>query len=113
MTRSLGVSFTLLMRVEAIIRAPRMADVAGLARFAEQSGFDGIGFPELGHDAFVISTVAVMATEHIRLNTAVAIAFPRSPTITAQTARGIQDVSGGRFGLGLGTQVRGHIERRF
>jgi len=53
------------------------------------------------------------STERIRLTTAVVIAFPRSPTVTALTAWDIQSLSKGRFVLGLGPQVKGHIERRF
>ena len=57
--------------------------------------------------------LAAQATGRVSLATAVALAFPRSPTVTAMTAWTLQRLSGGRFTLGLGSQVKGHIERRF
>ena len=65
------------------------------------------------HDPFLALTLAATATSRVTLETHVAIAFPRSPMVVAYTARDLQDLSGGRFRLGLGTQVKGHIERRF
>ena len=76
-------------------------------------GFDRITQPELNHDPFLPLAIAAEHTERVELATSVAIAFPRSPTVTAHLARDLQDLSGGRFVLGLGTQVKGHIERRF
>jgi probable F420-dependent oxidoreductase len=64
-------------------------------------------------DPYVVMALAAAATTRLRLTTAVAMAFPRSPTITAMSAWSIQKLSGGRFVLGLGSQVRGHITRRF
>lgn len=80
---------------------------------AEALGFDGILAAELKRDPLLTLTVAAGATERIRLATSVLIAFPRSPMVVAYQARNLQDLSGGRFALGLGTQVKGHIERRF
>ena len=68
---------------------------------------------ETAHDSFIPLTLAATSTTRALLQTSVAIAFPRSPMIAAYTARDLQDLSEGRFRLGLGTQVKGHIERRF
>lgn len=83
------------------------------AELIERLEFDRITTPELNRDPFLPLTVAAGVSERVELATAVAIAFPRSPTVAAQLARDLNDLSGGRFVLGLGTQVKGHIERRF
>lgn len=83
------------------------------ARVVEALGFDGLVLTETKEDPFVVMAMAAATTERIRLTTAVAIAFPRSPTVTAMTAWTLQRGSRGRFVLGLGTQVKGHIERRY
>ena len=64
------------------------------------------------HDVFVPLVLAAAATD-LRVWSNVAIAFPRNPIHLAHTARDLQQLSGGRFVLGLGTQIRTHIERRF
>ncbi len=83
------------------------------ARKAEALGYDGAFTPETGHDPFLAHAIAAEHTERIRLGTAVAIAFPRSPMATAQIAWDLQKASDGRFVVGLGTQVKGHIVRRY
>ena len=83
------------------------------AAWAEAMGYDGVAANETSHDPFIALTLAATATSRVALETHVAIAFPRSPMVVAYTARDLQDLSGGRFRLGLGTQVKGHIERRF
>lgn len=83
------------------------------AALVEELGFDGLVLTETKEDPFVAMAMAATTTERIDLTTAVAIAFPRSPTVTAMTAWTLQRASGGRFKLGLGTQVKGHIERRY
>jgi hypothetical protein len=85
--------------------------VADTARLLEEVGYGGLVVEK--DDPFAVLTLAAQATERLRLGTAVAIAFPRSPTITALTAWTLQKLSRGRFTLGLGTQVKGHIERRY
>ncbi len=87
--------------------------VAGEARRLEALGFDGLCAPEAGHDPFLPLAVAAEHTGRVTLGTNVAIAFPRSPMVTAQMAWDLQQYSGGRFRLGLGTQVKGHNERRY
>ena len=87
--------------------------VADDARRAEALGYDGIITEETKDDPYIVMALAAQATGRVSLATAVALAFPRSPTVTAMTAWTLQRLSGGRFTLGLGSQVKGHIERRF
>jgi probable F420-dependent oxidoreductase len=79
----------------------------------EEIGYDGAFSFEAKHDPFLPLAVASEHTQHLRLGTAVAIAFARNPMNLANLAWGLQALSGGRFLLGLGTQVRAHIENRF
>lgn len=90
-----------------------IAGIAAAARKAEELGFDGVTAPEAGHDPFLPLLLAAEHTRRIQLATNVAIAFPRSPLVTAQLAWDLQHLSAGRFALGLGTQVRSHVERRY
>lgn len=83
------------------------------ARRAEADGFDIITCGELAHDSMLTMALAATTTERIELQTSVTIAFPRSPMVLAMEAWDIQHLSGGRFSLGLGSQVKGHNERRF
>ena len=83
------------------------------ARAAENLGFAGLWTSETKHDGFLPLAIAANETDEIELGTSVAIAFSRSPMETAQTAWDLQDLSQGRFVLGLGTQVKAHITRRF
>ncbi|MBD0358456.1 MAG: TIGR03617 family F420-dependent LLM class oxidoreductase [Rubrobacter sp.] len=80
---------------------------------AESLGFAGLWTSETKHDSFLPLAVAANSTRTLDLGTSIAIAFSRSPMTTAQISWDLQDHSGGRFILGLGTQVRAHIERRF
>ena len=90
-----------------------LRSAGGIARAADALGFAGLWASETKHDAFLPLAIAADATQRIELGTSVAIAFSRSPMEVAQTAWDLQDLSGGRFILGLGTQVRAHIRRRF
>jgi probable F420-dependent oxidoreductase len=83
------------------------------ARAAEDFGFAGLWTSETKHDAFLPLAIAANETHEIELGTSVAIAFSRSPMETAQTAWDLQNLSDGRFVLGLGTQVKAHVTRRF
>jgi len=91
----------------------RLSGVAGIARAAEAEGFDGVVTAETSHDPFLPLTLAAEATSRIDLATGIAVAFARSPMTLAQTAWDIQDLSDGRLILGLGSQIRAHITRRF
>jgi len=84
-----------------------------VARAAEGVGFAALWANETKHNPFVQLALAAVATSRILLGTGVAIAFPRSPTVMAHLAWDLAALSGGRFILGLGTQVKAHIERRF
>lgn len=90
-----------------------LADVAAHARRAERLGYTGLHVPEAVHDGFLLSLRALEATTQLRVATSVALAFPRSPMTTAYAAWDLAAFSGGRFELGLGSQVRGNLEGRF
>ena len=101
------------MRVTHRLASKSLAAIPAEAAWAESLGYDGLSKNETAHDSFLTLTLAATSTTRAMLQTSVAIAFPRSPMIAAYTARDLQDLSRGRFRLGLGTQVKGHIERRF
>ncbi len=101
------------MRVETGIVGRTFQEIKESAQRAEALGFDGVITAETGHDPFFPLLVAAEHTQRIYLGTSVAIAFPRSPFVTAQIAWDLQYLSNGRFRLGLGTQVKGHNERRY
>jgi probable F420-dependent oxidoreductase len=90
---------------------PLEVEAAALA--AEAGGYAGITVPETQHDAFVALSLAARATERITLQTGIAVAFARNPMTLAMQANDVHLVSGGRLELGLGSQVKAHIERRF
>jgi probable F420-dependent oxidoreductase len=90
-----------------------MTRVAADARLVEELGFDGLAVEETKDDPYQVMALAASTTSRIRLTTAIAMAFPRSPTTTAMSAWSLAKLSKGRFVLGLGSQVRGHIVRRF
>lgn len=94
---------------------PRLpiAEVGAHAQRVERLGYDGLHVAETVHDPFLASMAALQATERIVVRTSVALAFPRSPMAVAYAAWDLAALSGGRFQLGLGTQIRPHIERRF
>jgi probable F420-dependent oxidoreductase len=101
------------MRVFTALPLGAWQEVGPFAAAAESLGFDGLMAAELGHDPFAPLALAALATARVELTTSVAIAFPRSPTVIANQAWDLYSNSGGRFVLGLGSQVKGHIERRF
>ncbi len=101
------------MELDATLMPCALRDVPQVARAAEEAGFDALWIPETSHDPFLAIALAAEHTKEIKLGTAVAVAFPRSPMTFAMTAWDLQQLSGGRFILGLGTQVKGHNERRF
>lgn len=80
---------------------------------AEAMGFDGLHVPDAIHDGLLLSAMALAATEKLLVGTGVLLAFPRSPMITAIAAWDLQKMSGGRFELGLGTQIKPNIEQRY
>jgi probable F420-dependent oxidoreductase len=94
-------------------RPNHLSEVGELCELAEQAHLPGIAFNEMKSPPDLAACVALGKTTHARIVTSLLIAFPRSPTVAAYEAWHLQDMSGGRFELGLGTQVKGHIERRF
>ena len=86
---------------------------AALAAMAEDVGLGAVLVEETKDDPFQLLALGASATERIQLGTSVAMAFPRSPTVTAMSAWSMSKLSGGRFLLGLGTQVRAHVQRRY
>ena len=101
------------MRVTYRLATNDLASVPSEAAWAEGMGYDSMSSNETAHDSFLPLALAATSTKRTILETRVAIAFPRSPMITAYLGRDLQDLSKGRFRLGLGTQVKGHIMRRF
>jgi probable F420-dependent oxidoreductase len=101
------------MKLEAMSGGLPIRRLQELAREVETAGFSGLWITEGGRSAYNLCTAAALGTEHLDLGTAIAVAFPRSPMITAQIAWELQEATGGRFVLGLGTQVKAHIERRY
>ena len=101
------------MKVDYYFPPSAIAGAADAAREAADLGYDGFFTAETQHDPFLPLTHAASAAPDLELGTAIALAFPRSPTITAMIAWDLAQQSNGKFLLGLGTQVRGHIVRRF
>jgi probable F420-dependent oxidoreductase len=104
-------------KVDPGLRAPEIGldlhSIADDARLLEEVGYHGLVVEETKDDPYALLTIAAGSTSSLRLGTAVAMAFPRSPTITAMHAWTLQKYSRGRFTLGLGSQVRGHVMRRY
>src|SRR6185312_17360159 len=84
-----------------------------LAVAAEQRGYDCAWFPEVSHDPFPVLAIAANRTEKIELGTAIAVAFARNPMSMALVANDLQMYSGGRFLLGVGSQIKPRITKRF
>ncbi len=92
----------------------RLRDVGPLAVEAARLGFSTIWFTEAGHNPFLPCATATEASRgNVGVGTSIAVAFPRSPMVTAQIAWDLADQSRGNFQLGLGTQVKAHVQRRF
>lgn len=101
------------MKVLTTLPQADLNEIPNAARTAEAAGFDSIATMENRHDPFLSLGVAAVNTSDITLTTAVAIAFPRSPMVVANTAWDLQNASRGRFVLGLGPQIKPHNEKRF
>lgn len=86
---------------------------ADMAMVQESYGLDGLWSAETGHDPFMPLLLAALATERVELGTGIAVALARNPMITAAQANDIQLASRGRFILGLGSQIKPHVEKRF
>src|ERR1700760_5149817 len=101
------------MHVDAMTIPQPLGRIGDLARRAQSAGFSGLLFTETGRTAYLDAAVASQAAPGLELSTGVAVAFPRSPFITAANAWELQEATNGRFRLGLGTQVRTHVVRRY
>ena len=101
------------MKLDTGLSTRNLRDVPAAAKAAEDAGFDAIWTAEAGNDGFLPLALIAEHTKRIKMGPSVAIAFPRSPMAMAYTAWDLAGVSEGRFILGLGTQVKGHNERRF
>jgi probable F420-dependent oxidoreductase len=101
------------MLLDAALPPLPLSSVPEIARLAETTGFDALWSTETMHDPFLPGALAFEQTRRLSFGTAVAIAFARSPATLAYTAWDLAQFSNGRFILGLGTQVKAHVERRF
>ena len=101
------------MLVDLVLRGLPIGEVAARAAAVERLGFDSVGVTETSGNPFLAAAQAAEATSRVRVATSIALAFPRSPMDLAYTAWDLQALSGGRFALGLGSQVRAHVERRY
>jgi probable F420-dependent oxidoreductase len=102
-----------IMKFDAALPPVHLKDVPAIAKAAEEIGFDALWTQETQHDPFLPCTLIAEHTAHLHIGTAVAVSFARSPANLAYTAWDLAAQSNGRFILGLGTQVKAHIERRF
>jgi probable F420-dependent oxidoreductase len=101
------------MKVDAGLMSSDLAGVPARARELEAAGYDGVVTAETNVDPFLPLAIAAVSTERLELMTSIAVAFARSPMTLAQTAHDINAASRGRFILGLGSQIRPHIVKRF
>jgi len=101
------------LKLDALVFPGSLKSFAETARYFEELGFDALWTLETRRNPFFPLILSAEHTRTMKLGTSIAVAFPRSPMVLAHIAWDLQEFSGGRFILGLGTQVRGHIERRF
>lgn len=100
------------MRIDAFYFG-RPQDAATAARAARQANLNGLWFPETGHDPFLSVLLASQAEPDLQVGTGIAVGFARSPMTLAQTSWDLANLTRGNFLLGLGSQVKAHITRRF
>lgn len=101
------------MQVDVMTTPQPLREIGDLARRTQAAHFSGMLFTETGRTAYLNAAVATQAAPGLEFSTGVAVAFPRSPFVTAATAWELQEATGGKFRLGLGTQVRTHVVRRY
>ena len=101
------------MLCDVVLRGAAITAVGAQAAQVEALGYAGVGVTETNGNPFLAAAQAAQATSRVRVSTAIALAFPRTPMDVAYTCWDLQELSGGRFALGLGTQVRAHVERRY
>ncbi|HJO83066.1 MAG: TIGR03617 family F420-dependent LLM class oxidoreductase [SAR202 cluster bacterium] len=101
------------MRVTTALNGRKPSEIAESAKRADRLGFDIVSSSETNHNPFLPLAIAAEHTERVTMRTSIALAFARSPMDMAYIAWDLADLSQGRFTLGLGSQVKGHIVRRF
>ena len=101
------------MKIDANLDTASLETIASSASELDQAGYDGLWSAEAAHDPFLPLAAAALASSRAELGTSIAVAFARTPMTVAYTAHDLQAYSGGRFILGLGSQIKPHIERRF
>jgi probable F420-dependent oxidoreductase len=101
------------MKLDAALPPVQLKDVPAIAKAAQEIGFDALWTQETQHDPFLPCTLIAEHSTLLNFGTAIAVSFARSPANLAYTAWDLAAQSSGRFMLGLGTQVKAHIERRF
>jgi probable F420-dependent oxidoreductase len=101
------------MKIDGMLMAAELGSMAERARTMEAIGYDGLLTAETQHDPFFPLLLAAEHTERLELGTCIAVAFPRSPMHLAHIGHDLQAYSKGRFILGLGSQIKAHIEKRF
>ncbi len=101
------------MKLDAALPPIGLNDIPAIAKAAEEIGFDALWTQETQHDPFLPCALIAEHSARLHFGTAIAVSFARSPANLAYTAWDLAAQSGGRFILGLGTQVKPHIERRF
>ncbi len=101
------------MQFDLMTGSQRWSDAAELAKTLEAEGFSGMLYTETGHVPWMQIAAAAMAAPSLTFTTGIAVAFPRSPMVSAQIAWELADETHGKFRLGLGSQVKGHITRRY
>jgi len=94
-------------------QSPDIEKIANNARAQEEAGYDGVWTAETSHDPFLPIAVAAGHTERLEFGTGIAVAFARNPMLLANLGWDLQALTKGRFHLGLGTQIKPHIEKRF
>jgi probable F420-dependent oxidoreductase len=101
------------VKIDGGLGGAEPAQIARVAAELESVGYDGALTAETAHDPFLPLVVAAQHTEHLELGTGIAVAFARNPMTLANLAYDLQSCSRGRFRLGLGSQIKAHIEKRF
>jgi alkanesulfonate monooxygenase SsuD/methylene tetrahydromethanopterin reductase-like flavin-dependent oxidoreductase (luciferase family) len=101
------------MKLDEMTYGHPLAETAEVVATARDRGYDGWFVSETVHDPFLAAAVAGTVSGEMQIGTAIAVAFPRSPMHVAYAAHDLQALTGGRFVLGLGSQIKPHIEKRF
>jgi probable F420-dependent oxidoreductase len=101
------------MKIDGIVMGSDLGAIGRSARELEDLGYDGVLSAEITHDPFLPLVVAAEHTERVQLGTSIAVAFARNPMTLANIGYDLQTYSQGRFRMGLGSQIKPHIEKRF